>query len=181
MGKTLKHQISYPDGGGVPNGPVAMQALAESSDVAISRISEAPFIVCEKRADQNYAVPVNTFVAVLWDTEVFKQGITHDPAKGADAFVIQQDGMYTVNAKVAWNNPEVTAAVVINVNGVDRPTSRVDVNGGFGAWAKPTTIFDLKLKAGDVLRVRTNSTKTNIGLSSSECFFSLRKSAGYAA
>lgn len=181
MGQTLTQKISYPDGGGTPNGPVAMQALAESADAAITRISEAPFIVCEKKAAQNVTAAVNVMFPVLWDVEVFKQGITHDPTKDADAFTIEQDGMYTVNAKVAWNNPDLTAAVIINVNGVDRGTSRADVNGGFGAWPKPTTIFDLKLKKGDVIRVRTSGTKTGIDLSSAECFFSLRKSAGYGA
>lgn len=185
MGKTLTHQISYPDGGGVPNAPVAMQAQAESTDAAISRISEAPFIVCGKTAPQNTSGAVMGYGSVTWDKEVWKQGITHSTREETDQFIIEEPGLYSLIAKVPLSYADTTGSVIISVNGVDQQNTAVDASGvttaNAATWPKPTTITDLKLAAGDVVRVRTRASKSNLPIVSGEAFFSMRKSAGYAS
>lgn len=185
MPETLTHEIYYPDGDTVPNVPAAMQAQAESTDQALAAISEAPFIVCSKVATMTLPVS-GTMYPVPWEGEVWKQGITHDNTKDADQFIVTEDGLYTANAKVAMYDADHIGVVVINVNGTDRANTQVDLAGStvsaaYPSGPKPTTITDLKLTAGDVVRVRARSSKNGARLVPAECFFSLRKSAGFAS
>lgn len=184
MPETLKSKIYYPDGNTVPNVPVVMQTQAESVEAALVRVSDAPFIVCSK-IDPMTLGASGTMAPIPWEGEVWKQGITHD-TKTPDQFLITEDGLYTANAKVAMYDADHIGVVVININGTDRPNTQVDLAGStvsaaYPSGPKPTTITDLHLKAGDVVRVRARSSKSNARLVPAECFFSLRKSAGYAS
>lgn len=185
MEETPIHGIVYPDGDTTPNVPADLQRLAESTDAALSRVSEAPFIVCGKTAVQSTPAGVLAWGAVTWDAEVWKQGIEHRTDRDADQFLILEDGLYSVNAKIGLTGPDTVGTIVISVNGVDRTNTQVDAAGIRGTntetWPKPTTITDLNLTAGDVLRVRIRCNKSNNPISSLESFFSLRKSAGFSA
>lgn len=184
MPTTLTNEIYYPDGSTVPNVPVAMQAQAESTDQALSRISEAPFIVCGKAAPQSTGAATMAYGSVTWDREVWKQGITHSITKDTDQFIIEEPGLYSLIAKVPLSYADTTGSVIISVNGIDQQNTAVDASGvttaNAATWPKPTTITDLKLAAGDVVRVRTRASRPNLPLVSEEAFFSMRKSSGFA-
>lgn len=183
MGKTLNHQIAYPDGGGTPNVPVAMQALAESADKAISSVSEAPFLVCHKQAAQSTLTGAD--VAVKWDQDVWVQGIGR-PANDSSKVLIEQDGLYSVNARVAFTGGSLgggngTGAVYVMVNGVKLQQTWVDAITSQGLGPKPQTLVDLPLSAGDVVQIMAAGQPTAIPLIASESVFSIRKAAGYSA
>ena len=183
MPETLIHQINYPDGDTLPNVPVAMQGQAESTDRALSRISEAPFIVCTKTAPQTVT---DGSTEVLWDTEEWKQGVEHNPRTDGNAqglFKVTEDGLYAINARLVYRNTTGSAAggVVINVNGSNRPNTWVDAEATAGRAPKPTSITDLKLVAGDVVRVMAVGATAGTALLPAECFLSIRKAAGYSA
>lgn len=173
MGKTLNHEIYYPDGSTLPNVPVVMQTAAESVDQALSAISEAPFIVCEKTTEQFLPQTPNASL-VTWDRDVWKQGIEHDLSKSPGDFKILEDGLYTINAKLSFAADN--GAVVVWVNGIQRLNTWVDMGRVMGLGPKPVTISEQKLSAGDVVQIRGSVGQ----LVPSEMSLSIRKSAGFA-
>lgn len=178
--ETPVHHIYFPPGGTAPNVPADMQKQAETTEAALQSISEAPVIICEQKAIQPSPAAASTFFAVKWDVESWKQGIGHDIKQDQDIFYILEDGLYSITAKVAWGDGDVTAATIINVNGVDRIPSRFDVSGTVRAYPKPTTTYETPLFAGDVVRIRSSGTKGSVDLSPTECYLSIKKTAGFA-
>lgn len=178
--QTPVHHIYYPDGDAAPDVPADMKRQAESVELAVSRISEAAFIVCGKSAAQSMGTSATE---VRWDTEAWKQGIEHSTKTEPARFVIAEDGLYSINARLVFRNTATTAVggVVINVNGVNVPHTWVDAEATGGRAPKPTSITDLRLMAGDVVRAMAVGAPSGTELIPSECYMSIRKSAGFAS
>lgn len=175
MPTTTNWDIEYPNGTTAPNVPAVMQAQAESVESALNSVAIAPLIICVKDNGQTLTT-AGTWYDVKWDGETHSQGITHNA--GDSTFIVSEDGIYSVNARVAFSGPNTTGAIRISVNGIDQPNTLEDEIGGPTAWPKPRILHYVKLQAGDALKIVGHSNVANTDLSS-ESSFQLAKIAGF--
>jgi hypothetical protein len=176
MPKTSNWEIEYPNGTVAPNVPVVMQAQAVSVENALNSIAIAPLIICQKAHETQTLVTAGAFTDIRWDGHVHIQGIEHTP--GDSTFIVSEDGIYNVNARVAFNGPNVTGTIFIYVNGIRLDNTLEDEIGGPTAWPKPRILHYVKLQAGDAVTIVGVSNQPNTVLSS-ESSFQMAKIAGF--
>jgi hypothetical protein len=177
MPTTTTHQIYYPSGTSVPNVPVQDQTQAESVEAALNKITKAPLIICEKLEGQTTSSTATVRTDVIWQTEIHKQGITH--AANSASFTVTEDGIYQINARVSFYGATVTGTIIANINGVDRNNTLTDQVGASTAFAKPAFTGYLKLVAGDVVKIRMQSSGVNTAITGAESSFQMSKVVVY--
>lgn len=175
MPTTTNWDIEYPNGAVAPSVPAVMQAQAESVETALNTIAIAPLIICQKSNGQTLTT-AGVFYDVRWDAHVHSQGITHTP--GDSTFIVSEDGIYNVNARVAFSGPNTTGTVYVKINGIMQTNTLEDEIGGVTAWPKPRILHYVKLQAGDALTIVAYTNQPNTDLSS-ESSFQLAKIAGF--
>lgn len=175
MPKTTNWEIEYPNGTVAPNVPVVMQAQAVSVENALNSIAVAPLIICAKNSGQTLPT-AGAFVDIKWDAHIHAQGIEHTP--GDSTFIVSEDGIYNVNARVAFGGSNTTGTIFIYINGIRQNNTLEDEIGGATAYPKPRILHYVKLQAGDALKIVGVSNQPNTGLSN-ESSFQMAKIAGF--
>jgi hypothetical protein len=175
MPTTTNWEIVFPNSSTAPNVPADLEAQAQSVEAALNAVALAPLIICTKDLGQTLN-NAGTWYDVKWNGETHSQGITHN--NGDSTFIVSQAGIYQVNARVAFNGPNVTGSIKVNVNGIDLDNTLEDEIGGATAWPKPRINAWVKLAAGDAVKIRAYSSQPSIQLSAESNFF-MSKVAGY--
>jgi hypothetical protein len=177
MPTTTTHAIYYPSGTAVPNVPVQDQTQAESVEAALNKITKAPMVICEKTGTQLCSGTVGTYVDVIWQTEIVKQGITH--AANSASFTVTESGVYQIIARGSFADPNATGTIVANINGVDKKTTLTDAKSDPSAYAKPEFSAVLKLTANDIVKIRAKGSLASLTMTGDECSFQLSKVVVY--
>jgi hypothetical protein len=151
-----------------------MQAQAESVEAALDSVAKAPLIICRKNGETLGAA--TSHHDIRWDEHVHAQGITHNP--GDSTFIVSEDGVYSVNARVAFSGADTTGTIKIAVNGIILEETREDEAGTSTAWPKPRISHYVKLNAGDALLIYGYANLPNVNVSS-ESSFQMAKIAGF--
>lgn len=175
MPTTVSHKIYYPAGTAVPNVPVQEQTQAESVESALNSITKVPAIMLAKSNNHQTIGGVYVMTDCTWNIETHKQGITH--AASSASIVVSESGIYAINVRVAFNSATATGSIIVSVNGVDLDITRTDQTGSSTAFAKPHVATQLKLNAGDTLKVRAQTSVGNVPISGAESFFQVTKLA----
>lgn len=173
MPSTLKHAISYPAGSQAPNIPVVLQQTAESVEAALKKVAEPPSGIFRKTSQGSHAT-ANTWTEMLWEIEDHKTAdLTHSTTTNKDAVTVPSAGIYEVKAKLGVNVAGLTSGVIISVNGADLTYTISSASSAAGAFDKVATAHDLKLSAGDVVRIRGRVNSTSPVWDGAVCSFSV--------
>jgi hypothetical protein len=172
MPTTTKWAISYPLGSVTPNVPVVLQTTAESVEAALNKVGAPPSIIFRKSALQASSGTNNAWSDIIWETEDHKTSdMTHTASSAA--VTVPTNGIYDIKAKLGVNTSGLTTGVMIQINGVDLTYTISSATSAAGSFDKTDTNHDLKLNAGDVVKIRGRVNSTTTSFDSATCSFSI--------
>jgi hypothetical protein len=173
MPTTTKWSVYYPAGTAVPNIPVQEQTQAESVESALNKVGAPPSGIFRKNM-QAASGTNNAWSDMAWEIEDHK---TADLTHGVNSsfVVIPTNGIYDIKAKLGVNAAALTTGVMIQVNGVDLTHTISSATSGAGAFDKVDTNHDLKLTAGDTVKIRGRVNSTTAFFDTATCSFSITR------
>lgn len=171
MPTTTKWAIYYPSGTAVPNVPVQDQTQAESVEAALNKVGAPPSGLFRKN-NQTVSATSNAWSDIVWEIEDHKTADVTHPANSASV-TVPTNGIYEVKAKLGANMAGLTTGVIIMVNGVQLTYTIASASSAAGAFDKVATAHDLKLNAGDVVKVQGRVNSTSPVFDGNVCSFSI--------
>ncbi|QCO98973.1 hypothetical protein FCN77_16285 [Arthrobacter sp. 24S4-2] len=171
MPTTTKWAVYFPAGSAVPNIPVQEQTQAESVEAAFNKVGAPPSVIFRKNMQAANGTS-NAWSDIVWEIEDHKTSdMTH--AASSASITVPTNGIYDIKAKLGVNVAALTTGVMIQVNGTDLTHTISSATSGAGAYDKVDTNHDLKLNAGDVVKIRGRVNSTGALFDTATCSMSI--------
>jgi hypothetical protein len=142
-------------------------------EAALNKVGAPPSGIFRKNMQAANATN-NAWSDIVWETEDHKTSDLTHPANSASV-TVPTNGIYDIKAKLGVNSAGLTTGVMIQVNGVDLTHTISSASSAAGAFDKVDTNHDLKLNAGDVVKIRGRVNSTSSLFDTATCSFSITR------